>query len=244
MTSHSLCTHAVILTVFNLASTSPRFHHPFCLQARPPPSTSSSGASFSASSSVLAVSCAFFFLFTFPWKTAFPSCSNPLSLQSPFAGRARLHTTQSLRVRIAFSHSSRPPSSRLSHRKTVGPCLLPQKFVVPLPALGKKGGAVTADSPCSCTAESRDCRARSSLHVGDRYPIVSRRSCSSTSARMKSFSSLMLLSLPCRRWLYMLLMTVQLLSSSAHVVNPWYVKTLAVSVSLHIIDCSTTLTYP
>jgi hypothetical protein len=44
---------------------------------------------------------------------------------------------------------------------------------VPLPALGKKGGGVTADSPCSCTAESRDCRARSSLHVGDRYPIES-----------------------------------------------------------------------
>jgi hypothetical protein len=32
------------------------------------------------------------------------------------------------------------------------------------------------------------------------------------------------------------------LSSSVHVVNPWYVKTLEVSVSLHIIDCSTTLT--
>ena len=73
-----------------------------------------------------------------------------------------------------------------------------QNLVVPLPALGKKGGAVTADSPCSCTAESRDCRARSSLHVGDRYPIVSRRSCSSTSARMNIFSSLVLLSLPCR----------------------------------------------
>jgi hypothetical protein len=37
-------------------------------------------------------------------------------------------------------------------------------------------------------------------------------------------------------------MTVQLLSSSVHVINPWYVKTLEVSVSLHIIDCSTTLT--
>ena len=132
---------------------------------------------------------------------------------------------QSLCVRIDLSHSSRPPSSRLSHRKTVGPCFLPQNFVVPLPALGKKGGAVTADSPCSCTAESRDCRARSSFHVGDRYPIVSRRSCSSTSARMNIFSSLVLVSLPCRRWLYMLLMTVQLLLSSVHVVNPWYVKT-------------------
>ena len=28
-----------MLTVFSLASTSPRFHHPFCLHARPPPST-------------------------------------------------------------------------------------------------------------------------------------------------------------------------------------------------------------
>jgi len=196
----------VILTVFNLASTSPRFHHPFCLQARPPPSTSSSGASFSVSSFVSTISCPFFFLFTFPWKTAFPSCSNPLNLQSPFAGHDRLHTTQSLRLRIVSSHSFRPASSRLSHRKTVGPCLFPQNCVVPLPALGKKGGAVTADSPCSCTAESRDCRARSSLHVGDRYPLVSSRSCSSTSARMKNFSSSMLLSLPCSRWLYMLLM--------------------------------------
>jgi hypothetical protein len=71
----------------------------------------------------------------------------------------------------------RPSSPRLSHKKTVGPCSLPQNLIVPLPALGKKGGDVTADSSCSCTAESRDCRARSSLHVGDRYPIASRRSC-------------------------------------------------------------------
>ena len=32
-------------------------------------------------------------------------------------------------------------------------------------ALWKKKGAVTADSPCNCSAESRDCRARSTLHV-------------------------------------------------------------------------------
>jgi hypothetical protein len=83
-------------------------------------------------------------------------------------------------VRITLLHSSLPSSPRLSHKKTVGPCCLPQNLVVPLPALGKKGGAVTADSPCSCTAESRDCRARSSLHVGDRYPIASKRSCCST----------------------------------------------------------------
>ena len=124
---------------------------------------------------------AFFPLFTFPQKMAFPTCSNPLSVRSPFIGRARLHTTQSLCSRIAFSHSSRPSSPKLSHKKTVGPCPLPQNLVVPLPALGKKGGAVTADSPCSCTAESKNCRARSSLHVGDRYPRASRRSCCSPS---------------------------------------------------------------
>ena len=142
----------------------------------------------------------FFLLsFHFPTEDVFPFLFEPSERAISFYWLPRLHTTQSLCVRIALSHSSRPPSSRLSHRKTVGPCSLPQNFVVPLPALGKKGGAVTADSPCSCTAESRDCRARSSLHVGDRYPIVSRRSCSSTSARMNVFSSLVLLSLPCRR---------------------------------------------
>jgi hypothetical protein len=208
MMSHSLCTNAVMLTVFNLASTSPRFHHPFCLQARPLLSTSLSEASFSASSSAPGASCSFFLRFTFPQKMAFPTCSNPLSVQSPFIGRARLHTSQSLCVRITLSHSSRPSSPRLSQKKTVGPCSLPQNLVVPLPALGKKGGAVTADSPCSCTAESRDCRARSS-HVGDRYPIASKRSCCSTSARMSIFSSLVFFSPPCRKWLYTLLMIVQ-----------------------------------
>jgi hypothetical protein len=129
MMSHSLCTHAVMLTVSNLASTSPRFHHPFCLQARPLPSTSSSEASFSASSSAPGASCSFFLRFTFPQKMAFPTCSNPLSVQSPFFGRARLHTTQSLCVRITLSHSSRPSSPILSHKKTVGPCSLPQNLV-------------------------------------------------------------------------------------------------------------------
>jgi hypothetical protein len=151
---------------------------------------------------------------------AFPTCSNPLSVHSPFIGRARLHTTQSLCVRIAFSHSSRLSSPRFSYKKTVGPCSLPQNLVVPLPALGKKEGAVTADSPCSCTDESKDCRARSSLPVGDRYPIDSRRSYCSPFVRMNVLSSLVLLSFPCRKWLFTLLMTVQLLSTSVHVVNP------------------------
>ena len=210
-----------MLTVLSLASTSPRFHHPFCLQARPLPSTPSSAASFSVSSSAAGAPCSFPPRFTFPQKMAFPTCSNPLSVQSPFIGRARLHTTQSLCLRIAFSHSSRPSSPKLSHKKTVGPCSLPQNLVVPLPALGKKGGAVTADSPCSCTAENNDCRARSSLHVGDRYPLTSRRSCCSPSVRINTLSSLVLLSFPCRKWLYTLLMTVQPFSTSVHVVNPW-----------------------
>ena len=68
-----------------------------------------------------------------------------------------------------------------SPTKRLSVCPLPQNLVVPLPALGKKGGAVTADSPCRCTAESKDCRARSNLHVGDRYPIASRHSCFSPS---------------------------------------------------------------
>jgi hypothetical protein len=130
-----------MLTVFSLASTSPGFHHPFCLHARPPPPTSLSDVSFSASSSAPGVSCSFFLRFTCPQKIAFPTCSNPLSVPSPFIGRARLHTTQSLCVRIALSHSSLPSSPRLSHKKIVGPCSLPQNLVAPLPALGKKGGA-------------------------------------------------------------------------------------------------------
>jgi hypothetical protein len=40
MMSHSLSTHAVMLTVFSLVSMSPRFHHPLCLRARPPTLTS------------------------------------------------------------------------------------------------------------------------------------------------------------------------------------------------------------
>ena len=139
-------------------------------------------------------------------------------------GHARLHchihTTQSLCVRITRSYSSRPSSPRPSHKKTVGPCSLPQNLVVTLPAQGKKG-SFTNDSPCSCTAKSRDCRAHSSLHVGDRYPIDSKRSWCSTSSEMRAPSSLLLVSLPCLKWLYTLLMIVQLLSTSVHVVNPW-----------------------
>jgi hypothetical protein len=59
---------------------------------------------------------------TCSWENVgFPTCSKPLGVQSPFIGRARLHTTQSFRVWIVRSHSSRPSSSRPSHKKTVGP---------------------------------------------------------------------------------------------------------------------------
>jgi hypothetical protein len=130
-------------------------------------------------------------------------------------------TTQSLCVRITRSHPPRPSSPRPSQKKTVGPCSLPQNLVVPLPALEKKGAAVTTDSPCSCTTESRDCRARSTLHDGDRYPVASRRSWYSTSVQMSVPRSLLFFPLPCLKWLYVLLMIVQLLSTSVHVVNPW-----------------------
>ena len=60
----------------------------------------------------------------------------------------------------------------------------------------------TADSPCSCTAESKDCRARS-FHVGDRYPFASRRSWCSTSSRMSVPRPLLLFSpLIGLKWLY------------------------------------------
>jgi hypothetical protein len=130
-------------------------------------------------------------------------------------------TTQSLCVRITRSHPPRPSSPRPSQKKTVGPCSLPQNLVVPLPALEKKGSAVTTDSPCSCTTESRDCRARSTLHDGDRYPVASRRSWYSTSVQMSVPRSLLFFPLPCLKWLYVLLMIVKLLSTSVHVVNPW-----------------------
>ena len=156
----------------------------------PPPSSSlpkTPHRSISSSSSCSPSS--FLLRFTFPQKIAFPACSNPLGVGTPFIGRARLHTTQSLCVRITRLHSSRPYSPRPSHsldcrplQNTVCPCSLPQNLVVPLSPLGKKGGAVTADSPCSCTAESRDCRARSTFHLGDRYPVASRRSWCSTSS--------------------------------------------------------------
>jgi hypothetical protein len=142
--SHSLCTHAVMLTVFNLGSTSPRFHHPFCLQARPVSSTSVSGASSSISSSTSGSSCSFLPRFTFPQKIDFPTCSNPLSVRSPCLDSDQLHTTQSPRlcVQITRSHSSHPSSTRPSNKKTIGPCSLPQNLVVPLYWGKVKGGVV------------------------------------------------------------------------------------------------------
>ena len=178
MMSHSLCTHAVMLTVFNLASTSPRFHHPFCLLARPHPSNSSSGTSLSVSSSAPSASCSFFFRFTFPQRWLSPPAQillaySPLSLVALDSTLPNLCACESP-VHILLV----PLLPDFPTRKLSAPAPYPRTWLCPpLPALGKKGDAVTAGSPCSCTAESRDCRARSSLHVGDRYPIASRRSC-------------------------------------------------------------------
>ena len=83
------------------------------------------------------------------------------------------------------------------------------------------GRREAADSPCSCTARSWDCRARSTLHVGDRYPVASRRSWCPTSSRMSVPRPLLFSPLFYLKWLSMLLMIVQLLSTSVHVVNPW-----------------------
>ena len=41
-----------------------------------------------------------------------------------------------------------------------------------------------------------------------------------------------------RKWLYVMLIIVQLLSTSVYVVSPWYVKTLEASFSFHITECS------
>ena len=117
---------------------------------------------------------------------------------------------------------------------------VPQNRTVPLPAFGKKGGASTADSPCSCVAESRDCRARSTLHVGDRYPAASSSSWCSTSFHRMNISILRSsFPLLLRTWLYALIIIVQLLSTSVHVVSPCYVNTLEASFSFHSTECST-----
>ena len=55
----------------------------------------------------------------------------------------------------------------------------------------------------------------------------------------RSFSPLFFL-----KWLYVLLNIVQLLSTSVHVVSPWYVKTLEAFFSFHSTESSTTLPRP
>jgi hypothetical protein len=184
------------VTVFCLVSTTPRFHHPFCLRARLLTLTSLWGLhppSLLLLQASLALSC---FDYLFHRRQFCPRVQTLLVCSPPFI--SRFHTTQS----FVRSHSSRPSLSRPSHIKTVGPCSFPQIRTVPLPAFGRKGGAATADSPCSCVAESRACRARSTLHVGDRYPAASSRSWCCTFSRMniailRSSSPLLL-----RTWLY------------------------------------------
>jgi hypothetical protein len=57
--------------------------------------------------------------------------------------------------------------------------------------------------------------------VGDRYPLASRRSCCSPSFRMNALSSLLLLSFPCLKWLYMLLMFGWVVASAVGSVGVW-----------------------
>jgi hypothetical protein len=202
MLSHSLCTHAVMLTVFNLASTSPRFHHRFCLLARPHPSTSWSGTSLSISSSYPRASCSFFFRFTFP------QLLTPAGLLTNIAGdedepegfedgkgaNARFNCPVGITEGFADGQGEAarfnwPTGVALAANDEIVVTDTENHAIWVVTPGCKKGGAVTSDSPCSCTAESRDCRARSSL-----------------------------LFLSCRKWLYALPIIVQLLSSSVHVV--------------------------
>ena len=134
MMLHSLCTHVVMLTVFSLVSMSPLFHHPLCLRACPLTLLSWPDPSSSLSSSASCPPRSFMLHLAFPQKKVLPACSNSLGVRSPLSGRARLHTTQSLRVWVTSAHSDRPVSSRPSHKKTVGPFASPQNWTVPLPA--------------------------------------------------------------------------------------------------------------
>ena len=82
MMSHSLCTHAVMLAVFNLVSTTPRFHHPLCLGARPLTLTSLLGAASSIPSSASGFPCSFSLRLAFPQKTVFPTAETVAHIQS------------------------------------------------------------------------------------------------------------------------------------------------------------------
>ena len=178
------CTQHAIGHGLVLALISPRFHQPFHLHALPP---------FSPCVVPLPAPDFGFPLAPCPTKTR-PCVSNSLCERpSRFDGDVLAHTTQSVRFCMTSIHCFRPCSSRESHRKTVGPScqllLSPQKFVSPLPACLKKGGAVTADSPCTHTAPCMLCRALCTLHVGELYPVDSSFSCIIDSRWMKSASA-------------------------------------------------------
>ena len=172
----SVCTHAVIPAEFTLVSIAPRFHHPLCLHALPLVFSWSWCSSSISSSDMLSSQgdCLFSSRFcALPSKRAFPFVLKPRTSSFFRPGLVRLHTIQSLLSLMTRSHSFLPSSSRDSHKKTVGPSLLPQKTSFPLPAFAKKGGAVTADSPCNLVAPCTSCKARSMRHVGDLYPSAS-----------------------------------------------------------------------
>jgi hypothetical protein len=83
MMSYSLWMHAVMLTVFNLVSTTPRFHHPFCLRARLLTLTSLLGASSSVPSFASGFPCSFLLRLAFPQQTVFPRVQTLLMCSPP-----------------------------------------------------------------------------------------------------------------------------------------------------------------
>ena len=145
----------------------------------------------------------FFLLsFHFPLEDGFPFLFEPSERAISFCwSRPTPHHPIFVRANCPFTFFSSSFVQTLPQENC-----WPQNFVVPLPALGKKGGAVTANSPCSCRLQGPQqppCW-RSISHCFE-----------ALLAQMNIFSSLVLLSLPCRRWLYMLLMNVQLFNGRA-----------------------------
>jgi hypothetical protein len=164
------------------------------------------------------------FLSTFHFSTedGFPHVLEPSWRAIPFHwSRSTPHYPVSMRANHPFALFSSLFAQTLP-QENCRPLLLTPEPSRASTCTGEEGGRrYTADSPCICTADSRNCRARGSLHVGDRYPIASRRSWCSTSAQISVPSPLLLFPFPCLKWLYTLLMIVQLLSTSVHVVDLW-----------------------
>ncbi len=117
--SHSLCTHAVMLTVFNLVSTTPRFHHPFCLRARPLGLKLLYGDSSSIPSSAVGSPCFFLLRLFFHRRQFFPRvqtllvCS-PLSLVALGSTQPNLYVSGlCVRITPAPLHPGHPTKGQL-----------------------------------------------------------------------------------------------------------------------------------